>query len=126
MFENLKVFQTAGAMARYAGERQAVIAQNIANADTPGYRAREVSAFADTYRSDPAMQMRSTRSGHLHSTSNPATAEARFSDGEPSPNGNTVSLEEEMLNATATQQAHAQALAIYKHAMTVLRTSIGR
>ena len=41
MFEGLEIFQLAGGVARHAASRQAVVAQNIANADTPGYRARD-------------------------------------------------------------------------------------
>jgi len=33
MYQNVELFQTAGAMARHAGSRQAVVAQNIANAE---------------------------------------------------------------------------------------------
>ena len=50
MFEGLEIFQLAGATARHAAARQAVVAQNIANADTPGYRARDVADFAETWR----------------------------------------------------------------------------
>ena len=46
MFENLQVFKIAHAMAVHAGKRQSVIAANMANADTPGYRARDVAPFS--------------------------------------------------------------------------------
>ena len=45
---------------------------------------------------------------------------------EPSPNGNTVSLETEMLNGVEVAREHSQALAIYKHALGIIRTSLGR
>ena len=47
-------------------------------------------------------------------------------DSEPSPNGNSVSVEEEMLAAVEVQREHSQALAIYRHAMGIIRTSLGR
>lgn len=50
MLENINLFRMAASMAAHAGSRQAVIAQNIANADTPGYKARDVTAFADLVR----------------------------------------------------------------------------
>ena len=49
MFSNLTVFKTAHAMAVHAGARQALIAQNVANADTPGYRARDLPSFAESF-----------------------------------------------------------------------------
>ncbi|MDG1803103.1 MAG: flagellar biosynthesis protein FlgB, partial [Paracoccaceae bacterium] len=48
------------------------------------------------------------------------------SDGASSPNGNSVSLEQEMLRSVDAQRQHNRALAIYKHTMTVLRSSLGR
>ena len=45
MFYDLNVFKTAYAMATHAGQRQAVIARNMANADTPGYQTRDIESF---------------------------------------------------------------------------------
>ena len=117
MFEGLEIFQLAGGVARHAASRQAVVAQNIANADTPGYRARDVADFQETWRN--------------------MTSEARSGRGEmpmrvidagtpASPNGNTVSLEFEMLRGIEAQRAHSRAMRVYGSAMTILRTSIGR
>ncbi|MEJ6393035.1 FlgB family protein [Gymnodinialimonas sp. 2305UL16-5] len=117
MFDRLDIFQLAGGLARHSAARQAVVTQNIANADTPGYRARDIANFDETWRA--------------------MTAENRMGQGEmpfrtldartpASPNGNTVSLEFEMLRGIEAQRAHNRALRIYGSAMTILRTSIGR
>jgi flagellar basal-body rod protein FlgB len=45
---------------------------------------------------------------------------------EQSPNGNSVSLEEEMVAAVDASREHNRALAVYRHGMTVLRTALGR
>lgn len=126
MFENIGLFQTAGAMARHAAARQAVTTRNIANADTPGFRAQSIASFSETYRAGPGDAMRATRPGHLHVGGMAATARPKFSDAEPSPNGNSVSLELEMVAAVENQREHDRALAIYKHGLTVLRTALGR
>lgn len=47
MYQNLEIFRTAISLAQHAGTRQAVISQNIANADTPDYLARQVGDFAN-------------------------------------------------------------------------------
>ena len=47
MFEKLEIFRMAHAMSVHAGARQSVVAQNIANADTPGYAARDVRPFKE-------------------------------------------------------------------------------
>jgi len=126
MLQNLEMFQQSYAMARHAGARQAVTAANMANADTPNYHARVMSSFADSYRAGSASDMRATRQGHLGTTSLSATAITQMSDAEPSPNGNSVSLEQEMINSVENQREHSRALAIYKHSLDVLRMSIGK
>jgi len=126
MYENLDLFRTAGAMAHHAGRRQAVVATNVANADTPGYRAQAIPSFQDTYRAGPTSVMKATRAGHLAPQAVAQQARDIVLTGEPSPNGNTVSLEDEMLNAVSVSREHSRALSIYRHTMTVLRTALGR
>ncbi len=127
MYSSLNLFQTASAMARHAGTRQAIVARNVANADTPDYKAQHVGAFKDAYDGMAAGEVRTTRPGHMASgTPQIARALVTTPDGEPSPNGNTVSIEDEMLNSVAVSREHSRALTIYRHAMTVLRTSLGR
>lgn len=127
MYKSLELFQTSAAMARHAGQRQALVARNIANADTPGYQAMRIAAFRDTYRDGATTRMKSSRPGHL-GTSGGGAAMARITSAgtEAAPNGNTVSLEEEMLAAVEVSREHNRALAIYRHTMTVLRTSLGK
>lgn len=124
MFQNLDIFRTAMAMARHAGTRQALSAQNIANADTPGYRARHLHAFEDTVR-DAMVGQRATRSGHMNGSvdRNIQFIEER---GAADPNGNAVSLEEEMINAVGAKRQNDRALAIYRSNLNILRTSIGK
>lgn len=117
MFDRLEIFALADARARHAAARQATVAQNIANADTPGYRARDINDFAETYR---RMQ---TDSGFSQGALPVRTIDA---GGAASPNGNTVSLELEMLRGIEAQRAHSRALRVYGSAMTILRTSLGR
>ncbi len=124
MFQNLDVFRTAMAMARHAGVKQAFSAQNIANADTPGYRARDLPEFRDTMR-ESLMGQRATRENHLNGST---TRTLDFSERRDAldPNGNTVSLEQEMVSAVGAQRQHDRALAIYRNNLNILRTSLGR
>jgi len=117
MFDRLEIFSLASSLARHSAARQAVVAQNIANSDTPGYRARDVADFSETMRA-----MSST-------SANPADAlPIRTIDaGTPaSPNGNSVSLELEMLRGIEAQRVHSRALRVYGSAMSILRSSLGR
>ncbi|WP_299618737.1 FlgB family protein [uncultured Tateyamaria sp.] len=129
MFQNLAVFETAHAMAVHAGKKQAVVAQNVANADTPGYIARDLPSFKDMYapRETGGQMARATRDGHLHGVRAGAVADIMVQDKTfASPDGNTVSIETEMLRGTDAKRQHDRALAIYKSAITVLRSSLGR
>ena len=127
MYQNLELFQTAGAMARHAGSRQAVVAQNIANADTPNFRALEMKSFKDAFERSGSASMNATRAGHLNGGAQALPRnEVTQSRSEPAPNGNSVSIEDEMLHSVEVSREHSRALAIYRHGMTVLRTTLGR
>jgi flagellar basal-body rod protein FlgB len=123
MFENLSVFKTASAMAGHAAQSQALISQNVANSDTPGFVGKQMPPFAALYSpSDSSGIQRATREGHLHGGTvvQMAPVEMRNSDN---PNGNTISLESELLKAADAKSHHDRALAIYKSALDVLRTA---
>lgn len=128
MFEKLEIFRMAQAMAVHAGARQGLVAQNMANADTPGYEARDIKPFQALYEANEASYApRATRAGHLFGgisarAFDPMTDENTVSD----PNGNSVSLETEMLKAVDVKRQHDQALAIYKSSLGVLRSALGR
>ncbi|ADE87244.1 FlgB family protein [Rhodobacter capsulatus] len=127
MFEKLEVFQMSQAMARHAALREGVVATNVANADTPGYRAKDVVSFADSYRTEHAQPMRATRPGHLGA--NGSYTVSVIEDPAPdssSPDGNGVSIEDEMVKAVDVKRQHDRALAIYKSSLNVLRASLGR
>ncbi|HCQ65911.1 MAG TPA: flagellar biosynthesis protein FlgB [Rhodobacteraceae bacterium] len=126
MFENLKIFSMASALAQHGATRQTVVAENIANADTPGYRARDVASFADSYASRPTTGLQATRPGHRFDGEASYSAAPReiFRPGAESPNGNNVSIENEIFAAAEASSDHRKALAVYRSALTVLRTSI--
>lgn len=112
--------------ARHAAARQSHIARNVANADTPGYRATDIGDFATSLR-DAAPAMRRTRPTHLQPRpTDPGTARVTERAGEAAPNGNTVSLEVEMMEATRANTDHSTALSIYSSARQILGATLGR
>jgi flagellar basal-body rod protein FlgB len=129
MYGNLEIFRMAQGMATHAAARAALIAQNVANADTPGYHARDLGRFADAYRAGEADGLRRTRAGHdfdAGATWQPPVARTADRPGTAAPNGNTVSLETEMMLAAEVKGDHDRALAIYQKSLAILRTSLGR
>ena len=128
MFDNLNVFKMARALAVHAGTRQTVIAQNIANADTPGYRARDIPPFQDIYNlSGNQSSQRASRPAHLRTSNLAGQIDVQLRDaGFASPNENDVSLELEMLHAVDVKRQHDRAVSIYSSALNILRTSVGQ
>jgi flagellar basal-body rod protein FlgB len=125
MFEKLELTRMAQALASHAGARMGVIARNVAHADTPGYKAQDLPDFADVYGTS-GDGMRSTRPGHLDGPAPMVSAIPVIAQGREAPNGNTVSLEGEMVKSVEARQSHEMALAVYRATSDVIRASLGR
>ena len=125
MFEKMGLTKMAQALASHSAARIGAISHNIANADTPKFKAHDIKAFSDTYDATPSLEMRSSRAGHFTQGFLPAGHLIAAPDSE-APNGNDVSLDIQMLKASETKQSHGMALAIYKSASTLVQTSLGR
>lgn len=131
MFANLDIFRMSHAMAVHAGQMQAIAAENVANSDTPEFKARDIAKFSELYAPENGVNavkgQRATRIKHLHGSANESRMEP-FPDPQAieSPNGNTVSLENEMLKSLNAKRQHDRALAIYRSSLNVLRASLSR
>jgi flagellar basal-body rod protein FlgB len=125
MFEKLELTRMAQALAAHSGARMGVIAQNVAHADTPGYKAKDLPAFAEVFAARSG-GMRATRPGHFTAAESGSVPQAEQVPGREAPNGNTVSLEGEMVKAVEVRQNHEMALAVYRATSDVLRASLGR
>lgn len=124
MLENLTLLNLASEMARHATARHRVIAENVANADTPGYRARDVKDFTAIVKESFAA--RATRPGHLGFDASDRVLESFELALPPSPDGNTVNIEDQAVRAVAAQGQHALALAVYSKAIDIIRIGLGR
>ncbi|MCC5972228.1 MAG: FlgB family protein [Pararhodobacter sp.] len=119
MFDSLEILRMAQAYATHAGTRQQTIAQNIANADTPGYRARDAIGFGDYFQ-------RLSESPGISAQRPAALTRVDANPVSRAPDGNTVSVEHEMMRGAETRQQHELALGIYSMARDLLRSSIGK
>lgn len=126
MFTELNVFKIAYSMASHAGTRQALVSQNIANANTPNYHAKDIRPFKEVYARRGALSgdMVSTRASHLNGQGNGMDWAITSDDTGADPNGNSVSLEEEILKGVEVRRQHNRAISVYKSTMNILRTSI--
>jgi flagellar basal-body rod protein FlgB len=93
------LLQLASQQAKWLNARQTMIAGNIANANTPGYRAKDIQPFADVLN-QTQIAMATTNSAHMTPSGEEFSAAARSSESETwdtTVSGNSVSLEQEMI-----------------------------
>ena len=101
-------------------ERQRVLAENVANADTPNYRARDLappnfaSALQTASLTHGAHRSRAYRGGGGDSQ----FAEDRNLHYEVRPRGNAVSHEDEMLKLAGNQMDYDAVTSIYTHSLS--------
>lgn len=114
--------------------RQNVLSQNVANADTPGYTARDLKAmdFESLLRKASGAglgtSMMTTDARHFAITpTHPGEFDSDDApDIEANPSGNTVSLEQEMIKVSDTQGQFQAATNLYAKALQMMRTAIGK
>ncbi len=117
----------------YLGERQRVIAQNVANTDTPGYAPRDLKAFKfaaqlQTQQLGAAMQPAQTSAGHMPggSARRPGMSAGAFkvvkgADTETTLDGNSVVLEDQMIKMSEARMQYDAAIGFYQKSMALLR-----
>ncbi len=128
---NVPVFGKIRQKMGWLNQRQKVLAQNIANADTPEYRARDLKALKlDGKIREPAtfrISVSTTNPMHIgiprRGTGNFKEADVRR-PLETAPNGNSVVLEEQMVKMNQTVIDHGLVTELYKKHMNMIRTAV--
>lgn len=130
-FTNLPLFQALKSKMQWHQVRQGVLAENVANADTPQYRAKEVEnySFGDHLdRETVGLHTASTKSGHITSMMSAASgAKLETRDMfEITPSGNNVVLEEQMMKVTENQMDFQAASTLYSRGLGLIRTALAK
>jgi flagellar basal-body rod protein FlgB len=114
-------------------ERQRVLAENISNSDTPGFKPRDLVEpkfnANGTGASGPmgSLAMMRTSSSHLAPSGGGGSFAQNAKAGtETRPAGNAVNLEDEMLKVSANQMDYAAATSLYTRSLGLLKTAIGK
>ncbi len=122
----------------WLNRKQQVIAENVANADTPGYAAKELKPQDFSSLLDHAPGGRARTGGPAMTTTNARHMTAgggsvrggdRIEEAESheaSPTGNTVILEEQMIEMANTQMEYGKMISLYRRQVGLLRASLGR
>ena len=109
--------------------RQQVLAENVANADTPNYQARDIVAPDFERRlSTASLGLARTDPNHIVSTDTGGTQYATDSTGryEIRPRGNSVTHEDEMMKVAANQMDYEAVTSLYMHSLSMIKLAIGR
>jgi flagellar basal-body rod protein FlgB len=129
-FGKLPLFQAMTKKMAWLGERQQVLAQNVANLDTPGYVAQDLKKpdfKALVSASTGQLPLVATQPVHLAGTRAPAVARPEaLRNGERSPSGNSVSLEGEMMKVSETASDYALMTNLYRRHLGMLKAALGR
>jgi flagellar basal-body rod protein FlgB len=115
----------------YLGERQKVIAQNVANADTARYVAEDLKPYSFDARVQMAQTqgssaMAATQAGHLQPKNartglGAGVKTMKSPDSETTMNGNSVVLEEEMIKMSDARMNYDAAITFYQKSLNLLR-----
>jgi flagellar basal-body rod protein FlgB len=110
--------------------RQSVLAENVANADTPNYIARDLHPMEFSEMVAPpvvASGAATTNLRHIAFRGSPAPGyQPENAPGEGgTPGGNVVSIEQEMIKLSDTQLQYQTASNLYQKAVNMFRTALG-
>jgi flagellar basal-body rod protein FlgB len=128
---NIPVFRVMTERMAWLTQRQQVLAHNVANADTPGFKPSDVAQpdFERLLRdTGNRMAVRATRTGHMTGTAPqaPAGRVEEVTSGGSQPTGNSVVLEEEMMKVADTQVQYQITTNLYRKHVALIRTALGK
>jgi len=109
-------------------ERQSVLAQNVANADTPNYRAKDLKSpdFGPMAEAARGVQLAATDPMHFAPRHEAGHDAEKAKTYEITPEGNAVVLEEEVMRVTQNVVDYQMVSQLYSRGLGVLKTAIGR
>jgi flagellar basal-body rod protein FlgB len=120
----LYLFELASSQARYLELRQSTIATNVANANTPGFKARDVEPFNKVLDGMP-VRLATTAPSHMQLS--PAESDTRATAKKDSwdvvHSGNSVSLEQEMIKGSDVSRDYAMNSAVVRSFHRMLLSS---
>ena len=127
---NIPLFSMLKTRMHWHQERQRILAENVSNADTPGFQPKDlkVPTFAPNgAATGGALGVERTHPNHIVGASARTGEDLRHARRfEITPSGNAVSLEDEMLKVAQNQSDYQLAASLYQKSLQMLRTAVGR
>ena len=137
-FSGIPLFNVMKSKLNFLSERQALLAQNIANADTPNYKAVDVqepnfqamvqAGGGPVQNLQSNLKMTITNPKHMIGGGEglgPLKIEKRKTSFELNPDGNNVVIEEEMSKMAQNQAEYQKVLNLYSKAISMFKNAIG-
>ncbi len=121
----IHLFDVTSQQNRWLAARESVIAGNIANANTPGYTARDLTPFEQTLDAT-RLAMTATAPGHMRPDDATGTSPADQRVGstwDVVHSGNSVSMENELMKAGQVNGAYSLNMGVLKAFQRMLATS---
>lgn len=123
---NTPFFSVLRARLDQLSERQRLIAENIANASTPGYRPRDVDTagferLLASASGGRGLAIARTQPGHLGAGGSADVSVVTRDDSETTIDGNSVVLEEQMARAAETRMQFETGIALYQKGLELVR-----
>ncbi len=102
----MQLFDLAFRQNEWLAQRQSVISSNIANANTPGYKAKDIQSFDDAMRSSAPMAV--TNQNHIASSGFETVRDQDDGSGQAEVlvSGNDVNLEQEFLKSNDVMRSY--------------------
>ena len=119
------LFDLAERRLAWIDRRQGLLAQNIANANTPGYVAKDLVPFARTL-AQAMPELAATNPLHLAGSQTNGPANAHDLPAQRAPDGNAVSMEEQLTKVADTDGAHALVTNLYKKYLGLFHIVLGK
>jgi len=128
---DIPIFSMLRTKMQWHQERQRVLAENVSNADTPNFRARDLEPLKFDGRTAPPpapLALTQTNPAHIAGSGLSAAQfpRERKSVFEIRPSGNAVNLEDEMLKVAANQMDYQTATTLYGKGLGLIKTALGR
>jgi flagellar basal-body rod protein FlgB len=127
---DLPLFSMLRTRMQWHQERQRLLAENVANADTPNFRPRDLAPLQfDRMRPMlTSVALDRTENGHIAASSvgSGRFQAARFGGYEVRPTGNAINLEDEMIKVAANQMDYQAATTLYTRSINLIKTAIGK
>jgi flagellar basal-body rod protein FlgB len=123
--QTLALFALASRQANWLDAREATIASNVANANTPGYEARDLAPF-DSVMSNLPLSMAATSPGHIQPVSESGeTVKVKPQESwDVVYSGNSVNPEQEMMKAGDVSRSHALNVNIVRSFQQMLMNAV--